>query len=499
MERTLQRQIKREIFASMLRRIGIKSFKRTGAVVVTETWEADGSVSRTTKIEESTPGDAALLIKMLSIAPPQEGDQQKQNPSDDDLLNQEPFAGFKDQPKEAEQSQASQEDDQEDIAGRVEHNSGVKKKAYGEDFAEGICQICGNEPVTRSIERGFFNSDHKETYQIGENCWNKYKKQGMKRKAADIKNRNDLFNELEKTEGYRNTHVFKMNNGDIKSFEEMDEMFNNKDGMTEEYFPIFTFEKTAMKKKARAGFLDGYTDEQIAAMPVQVVFHDASGALTNAEYESLPEAQQAHPEIDMDINSAMRGRTYGDESQGWAGEGRECLRFESAGANHQLSSIKKKADSFTATGYKADGKTMHFTGQTTSDAFDQAVAWGAQRIMDGQGAIYLPMNGEWTQMNNLGIDAKMQRKSNEPFEVTGIDDTKLETWFERDRAHVALVDAATEQNTIVEWWDDDVNEAVEDGFLDTRNYHQSAYDYAKEHGMLKEVVPADGLDENMFD
>ena len=75
-------------------------------------------------------------------------------------------------------------------------------------------------------------------------------KNAMKRKAADIKNRNDLFNELEKSQDYRNTHAFEMNNGDIKSFEEMDEMFNNKDGMTEEYFPIFTFEKTAMKKKA---------------------------------------------------------------------------------------------------------------------------------------------------------------------------------------------------------------------------------------------------------
>ena len=34
------------------------------------------------------------------------------------------------------------------------------------------------------------------------------------------------------------------------------------------------------------------------------------------------------------------------------------------------------------------------------------------------------------------------------------------------------------QETIVEWWDDAVSEAIEDGFLDPRNYHQSAWDYA---------------------
>lgn len=73
-----------------------------------------------------------------------------------------------------------------------------------------------------------------------------------------------------------------------------------------------------------------------------------------------------------------------------------------------------------------------------------------------------------------------------PVEVTGIKDTKIETWFERDRQHVALVDAATEQNTIVEWWDEAVTEAVEDGFLNPRDYHGSAYDYAKTRGLLVE-------------
>ena len=82
-------------------------------------------------------------------------------------------------------------------------------------------------------------------------------------------------------------------------------------------------------------------------------------------------------------------------------------------------------------------------------------------------------------------------KADKPFEATGIGDTTIQTWFERDRAHVALVDAATEQTTIIEWWDESVNEAVEDGFLDPSDYHQSAYDYAKDNGFLVEVAPKD--------
>ncbi len=69
-----------------------------------------------------------------------------------------------------------------------------------------------------------------------------------------------------------------------------------------------------------------------------------------------------------------------------------------------------------------------------------------------------------------------------------IDCTELLTWFERDRAHVELR-SKLDDKTIVEWWDDAVSEAIEDGFLESRNYHQTAYDYAKERGMLPRVQP----------
>lgn len=58
--------------------------------------------------------------------------------------------------------------------------------------------------------------------------------------------------------------------------------------------------------------------------------------------------------------------------------------------------------------------------------------------------------------------------------------TKVTTWFERDRAHVALV-SKDEQTTLIEWWDEAVDQAIEDGFLDRRKLHESALEYWKTH------------------
>lgn len=63
-------------------------------------------------------------------------------------------------------------------------------------------------------------------------------------------------------------------------------------------------------------------------------------------------------------------------------------------------------------------------------------------------------------------------------------DTEIHTWFERDRSHVELREKSTDR-TLVEWWDEDVTQAIEDGFLKPRDFHGSAYEYALERGMLK--------------
>lgn len=61
----------------------------------------------------------------------------------------------------------------------------------------------------------------------------------------------------------------------------------------------------------------------------------------------------------------------------------------------------------------------------------------------------------------------------------------VQTWFERDRAHVALYYGTNQDandDLIVEWWDGAVAEAVEDGFLDPRDYLSSAIEYAESVG-----------------
>lgn len=66
----------------------------------------------------------------------------------------------------------------------------------------------------------------------------------------------------------------------------------------------------------------------------------------------------------------------------------------------------------------------------------------------------------------------------------------IESWFERDRAYVGLYTlddtGAPDMNSesIIEFWDDGVNGAIEDGILDPRDYLGSMIDYAKYMGLI---------------
>ena len=57
-------------------------------------------------------------------------------------------------------------------------------------------------------------------------------------------------------------------------------------------------------------------------------------------------------------------------------------------------------------------------------------------------------------------------------------DTVVYAWFERDRSHVELRHRRND-DTIVEWWDDEVHEAIMDGFLDPHDWHGSAWAFAR--------------------
>lgn len=56
-------------------------------------------------------------------------------------------------------------------------------------------------------------------------------------------------------------------------------------------------------------------------------------------------------------------------------------------------------------------------------------------------------------------------------------------WFERGGGYVELSNKRTGK-TIIQWVDDEIQEAVEDGFLDPKDWHWSAYNYAKNVGIV---------------
>ncbi len=58
------------------------------------------------------------------------------------------------------------------------------------------------------------------------------------------------------------------------------------------------------------------------------------------------------------------------------------------------------------------------------------------------------------------------------------------TWFERDRAHVELRDEDTDK-TVLEFWDEEVQEAIDDGFLNPRDYEGSITKYARYLGLIE--------------
>jgi hypothetical protein len=56
-------------------------------------------------------------------------------------------------------------------------------------------------------------------------------------------------------------------------------------------------------------------------------------------------------------------------------------------------------------------------------------------------------------------------------------------WMERDRKHVELRDEKT-QETIIEFWDEAVDEEIEAGFLNPKDFEGSLLALAKERGFI---------------
>lgn len=73
---------------------------------------------------------------------------------------------------------------------------------------------------------------------------------------------------------------------------------------------------------------------------------------------------------------------------------------------------------------------------------------------------------------------------------------RVDSWFERDRACVALVNDDNDKN-ILEYWDEEVAAAIEDGFLDPKDFYGSLVEYAISVGLLSqdEIDEIDEIDE----
>jgi hypothetical protein len=71
----------------------------------------------------------------------------------------------------------------------------------------------------------------------------------------------------------------------------------------------------------------------------------------------------------------------------------------------------------------------------------------------------------------------------------------VHTWFERDRSHVEVRNADT-QETLIEWWDEDCMEAFADGFLVCGyGLRDSAVAYAEHLGAIKAPFVLVGVDQ----
>lgn len=65
----------------------------------------------------------------------------------------------------------------------------------------------------------------------------------------------------------------------------------------------------------------------------------------------------------------------------------------------------------------------------------------------------------------------------------------VDTWFERDRGSIVVYQGNYKEQAdcpvIWECWDDQIQELIEDGFLNPDNFKQSAIDYCKYLGLIK--------------
>lgn len=177
-----------------------------------------------------------------------------------------------------------------------------------------------------------------------------------------------------------------------------------------------------------------------------------------------------------EIPGSSSGHTYV-----WAKKakgGTEEARRRSAGERTTMS--RAEADDLWHRGNNAGHGYAPYTDVPGDDTIDEAVA-AAER--DGWSHHVEPRARSHRVAPRRPQTARARKKAPPPLRRAQRG-TELHTWFERDRAHVELRDSIRQQ-MIIEWWDEAVAEAVEDGFLNPRDWHGSAYRNAIDAGLLR--------------
>ncbi len=166
---------------------------------------------------------------------------------------------------------------------------------------------------------------------------------------------------------------------------------------------------------------------------------------------------------------------------------RAGLRMQCSGSVQELrASVEKMACSIGDI-VKMDGK-VYEVGFVRGDNVKLQDPQTHQRYTQGYEANWIPIANldQPAEESKMSALLKTGRDISEKMSLGG-HEYSLNTWQERDRFNICLRDETTGKD-IIDLWDEDATQFVEDGFFDFRRPIQSALEYAQDMGMIKQAT-----------
>lgn len=136
--------------------------------------------------------------------------------------------------------------------------------------------------------------------------------------------------------------------------------------------------------------------------------------------------------------------------------------------------------------YKATAYDGGYNPDTATDATDYKSTFLGVTYTPGKAGMQKAVNAVATRTPLKGDPATNEARKTKTYKR---DDCSVTTWFERDRAHVAI---ECGNDTVAEWWDDDVQDMADSGYFTMNKgdaaLERSVLDYAVEMGLISEGV-----------